>query len=81
MESFPAPCFACGTGGLRCQTNAEYCYSQSGGAIGVPPVTLCKAVPAACRPTPTCSCLQSEQVSGSCAQGGAGELTVTLAVP
>ena len=81
VESFPAPCFACGTGTLRCQANAEYCYSIMGGALGTQPSYTCLAVPAACRPTPTCTCLQGEHIPGSCTQAGAGELLISLAAP
>jgi len=81
VESFPAPCFACGTGTLRCQTNAEYCYSVIGGALGSQPSYTCLSVPAACRPTPTCTCLQGEHIPGSCTQAGAGELLISLAAP
>jgi len=81
VESFPAPCFACGTGTLRCQTNAEYCYSVMGGALGTQPSYACLAVPAACRPTPTCTCLGGEHIPGNCTQAGAGELLISLAAP
>ncbi len=81
MESFPAPCFACGTSGLRCQTNAEYCSSFIGGVPGSQPSYGCVAVPAACRPTPTCSCLQGQNIAGTCTQAGAGELLISLAAP
>jgi hypothetical protein len=80
MESFPAPCFTCGTA-LRCQTNAEYCYTFVGGVPGSQPSYACVAVPPACRPTPTCSCLQGQNIPGTCTQAGAGELLVSLAAP
>jgi hypothetical protein len=81
MEAFPAPCFACGAAGLRCQTNAEYCNIVVGGIPTSQPTYACVAVPASCRPTPTCSCLLQQNVPGSCTQASAGELTMTLAAP
>jgi hypothetical protein len=81
MESFPAPCFACGPAGLRCQTNAEYCSAFIGGVPGSQPSYACVMVPAACRPTPTCTCLQGQSIPGSCTQAGAGEILISLAAP
>ena len=80
VESAPAPCFSCGPSG-RCQTRVQYCSATIGGALGATPSYHCAALPTACTATPTCACLQSQSIPGSCAQAGTGELTVTLAAP
>jgi hypothetical protein len=82
-EVAPAPCFACGPT-LRCQTNAQYCHVQEGGAITNPPVYQCRATPATCLPTPTCTCLRNQGLAESvCSEGdaGAGQVTTRLQVP
>jgi hypothetical protein len=78
LEVAPAPCFACGAT-VRCQVNADYCVTTMGGAVGTPPSYHCSAVPAACRPTPTCACLAP--APALCQQTDAGAHTVTLLVP
>jgi len=77
QESFPAPCFACGS--TRCQTSAQYCRTIEGGPAGATPTMTCVAIPSTCSSPPTCACLST--VSGRCTQAAAGELTVTLEVP
>lgn len=75
QEAAPAPCFDCAGGPRRCQINAEYCRITMG------PFTTsaeCAAVPAACRPTPTCACLSAQP---NCTQADAGALTVTIPAP
>jgi hypothetical protein len=85
MEVFPAPCFMCGPDtDTRCQTGAEYCELFYPGIAAQPVQRTCRAMPTACRTTPTCSCLEAERVIGgvnTCQQAGAGELTVTFAAP
>ena len=77
QEAVPAPCFDCGSGGKRCQLNAAYCKITTG------PITTqaeCVALPAACLPAPSCSCLTSQP---NCSQGdgGTGALTLTILAP
>ena len=82
MESAPAPCFSCGPN-LRCQGYAQYCDVTTGGALGAGSTYRCTALPAACKTTPTCACLQAQSVAGSgnCTMGAQGEVTVTLLAP
>jgi hypothetical protein len=82
MESAPAPCFSCGPN-LRCQGYAQYCDVITGGALGASSTYRCTALPAACKTTPTCACLQTQNVAGSgnCTMGAQGEVTVTLLAP
>jgi hypothetical protein len=83
QEVAPAPCFACGPT-LRCQTNAQFCRVQMGGAVGIPPSYQCRATPDACRPTPSCQCLRNQGVAETlCAEGdaGTGQITTTLLAP
>lgn len=80
MESFPAPCFACGQ--TRCQINAEYCVEVLPGLPEAPISYSCAAVPSQCRPTPTCDCVRATAPGEvGCASSGAGQLTVTFAAP
>jgi hypothetical protein len=81
MESFPAPCFACGPSS-RCQNNVQYCQAFLPGLPTGTPTYSCLPVPSTCPPTPTCACLQTGGVvPGACQMTGAGQLTVTLAAP
>ena len=52
-----------------------------GGAVGAAASYRCTALPTACKTTPTCACLQSQSVAGTCAMAGQGEVTVTLLAP
>jgi hypothetical protein len=83
IEVAPVPCFSCGNAGLQCQSYTQYCEITIGGVPGSIPVYRCPATPAACSPTPTCSCFQNQGIPGgsSCAQTVAGQVTVTLAAP
>lgn len=83
FETAPAPCFACGPS-LHCQTNAQFCRVQVGGAVTNPPSYQCRTTPAACLPTPSCICLRNQAAAETiCAEGdaGAGQLTTTLLAP
>jgi hypothetical protein len=81
-ESAPAPCFTCGAD-LRCQGYAQYCFATTGGAVGATSSYRCMDLPASCKTTPTCACLQSQGVASSanCAMGAQGAVTVTLLAP
>jgi hypothetical protein len=83
IEVAPVPCFSCGNAGLQCQSYTQYCEVTIGGVPGSIPSYRCPATPAACSPTPTCSCFQNQGIPGgsSCAQTVAGQVTVTLAAP
>jgi hypothetical protein len=70
----------CGSA-LRCQTYAQYCDVTMGGAVGAAASYRCTALPTACKTTPTCACLQSQNVGGNCTMAGQGEVTVTLLAP
>ena len=81
--------FPCGTAGLNCNPATQYCSITEGGAIqpdgGVAYHAGCETIPAQCannRPVAAnvCGCLQSV-TSGQCTSDGAGDLTVTIAVP
>jgi len=82
MEVAPVPCFSCGSA-VQCQSYTQYCEITIGGVPGSIPSYRCPATPAACSPTPTCSCFQNQGVPGgsSCVQTVAGQVTVTLAAP
>ena len=64
IEVAPLPCFSCGNAGLRCQSYAQYCEITIGGAAGQHSCVSLPATPAACTPTPTCSCFQNQGVPG-----------------
>ena len=82
IEVAPLPCFSCGNAGLQCQSYTQYCEITIGGVPGSIPGYRCPATPAACSPTPTCSCFQNLGMGGSgCAQTVAGQVTVTIAAP
>jgi hypothetical protein len=83
IEVAPYPCFACGPD-LRCRTSLDYCFVTRGGPPPGATTYRCAAVPAACMPTPTCTCLQNQvgvTAGASCAEAGPGELTMTLDAP
>jgi len=81
IEVAPVPCFSCARNGIgvECWSYTQYCEitNSSSGSVSF----RCQETPAACRSTPTCGCLQSQNVSGNCMEGGAGEVTVTIAAP
>ena len=84
-EAAPAPCFACGPS-LRCQTNAQYCYSVAGGAVTRPPSYECRTTPATCLPVPSCTCLRNQNLAttvctDSTGDAGSGQITTTELVP
>lgn len=79
-ESAPAPCFSCGPD-VRCQIHKSYCRTTSGGPIGNPTSYGCVDLPAACVSAPSCACLGTEHIMGSCTQAADGSLTASLQYP
>ena len=68
QESAPAPCFDCGNGHVNDVPGRRATQAE------------CVALPAACLPAPTCSCLTTQP---NCSQGdgGTGALTLTILAP
>jgi hypothetical protein len=79
MEVFPAPCFDCGSDGLRCASDAEYCERAASDVGGIPDAYACEPTPAECRAEgaiPDCDCLAERIAFDDCIETGPGELTV-----
>ena len=70
QEIAPAPCFACGTSGLRCQIQTEYCWILTG-----PGPAMCRGLPSSCQPVPSCDCLTAVS---NCMGSASGGLTLTV---
>ena len=80
LEAFPAPCFSCGDE-LQCPLDTDYCSVVIGGTPGSEPSYACAEIPEACRPEPTCECLDGEGLPGECSGDAESGITVTLAAP
>jgi hypothetical protein len=75
QEIVPAPCFDCGTSGVRCQTYAEYCRITT---AALSSSAACASLPASCQPVPSCACLTTQP---NCSQADGGALTVMIQAP
>ncbi len=74
---------ACGPN-LTCNGTSQLCRHVEGGPPPLPDASTdgsysCETIPAACEPSPTCACIQS---NGGCeCTGSAGDFTVLCLVP
>jgi hypothetical protein len=69
-----------GTGCAACNAATNYCQVTSGGAVGIPPSYVCRALPAGCGASPSCACLAGAGC-GQCTISTNGVLTLTCLVP
>jgi hypothetical protein len=72
----PAGSFACGS--IFCTSGQQFCQRWVTDMMGFEDGYLCKPLPSACAPAPSCDCLSSVSCGGaSCDSDSGGNLTMT----